>query len=147
MTVPTVVTDAYAVKVIVDMSDPVMTEKAEGYVNDAWNNDVNAWAAFGIGGSMLGEPLTHYAGVLPGLNNRAYVYADPNTAGIAIYTGAAKPIDFYVNKSRVGGFDAADDKLDVTAGYKVGANVGLTQNVVIGTTTLHFTGGLLTSIT
>jgi len=141
MTIPSVVVDGYAVKLIVTSDG--LTEGDEGYVNDAWQNDIGAWAAFGMGGSELGEPGTEYAAILPGLANKAYVYADGGADGIALYSGGLKPIDAFINRVRVGGWDSADARMDTPAGFKCGASVGYTGDVVVGGVTMHFKGGLL----
>lgn len=44
-------------------------------------------------------------------------------------------------------FQTADGILRASGGFGVGPSVGITQDVLISGTTLHFTGGILTSVT
>jgi len=144
MPIPTVVVDSYSVKLYVTAAD--LPEGDEGYVNFAWGNDIDAWSAFGVAGSQLGEPGTEYAAFFPGLANKAYVYADENTSGIALYSAGLKPVDAFINKARVGGWDSADNRMDTPAGFKCGTNIGHDGDVVVGGVTLHFKGGLLVGV-
>jgi len=144
MTYPTVQADAYAVKLVVTMDG--MTEGDEGYVNDAWQNDIGAWASFGIGGSQLGQPGTEYAAILPGLANRAYIYSGGGSDGIALYVGGSAPIDAFILNARVCGWDPADNRMDTPAGFKCGTSVGHDGDVAVGGTTFHFKGGLFVGV-
>ncbi|WBL75591.1 hypothetical protein I3J27_21395 [Bradyrhizobium xenonodulans] len=70
-------------------------------------------SAFGLAGSG-------YTG-LPQIANRAYIHSGAANNGIILDAGGVKPIDFYINNARAGGFTSAGLSVDSLAGGS-GAN-------------------------